>query len=201
MQTLQSHQPSPSTPSRAAITAMRNRAAQTVLVTAHQGKAHQFVFAQGMLKALNSLLNRPEPAKFAAVRDASMGGYQPLTGFEAAWAALPVCMESLSLVEVQQFLTAQGVQIATDAVANSQLDAAEQQPAITSRYDGWSDGQTIVFKRSNGAHGTIHAPKPEHKLNYWWAFERMTDADGRAWVSTSTHYVTDNFGDLVQVAA
>ena len=34
-----------------------------------------------------------------------------------------------------------------------------------------------------------------------WGFETRTDPAGRRWTSTSSEFVTDNFGNLVEVAA
>jgi len=107
-----------------AISAMRNRAAQLVLTKAWLGKADQMHFAQGSLKALDDLLNHFETCEFAAQRDALMGGYQPLGGFEAAWAALPEGLEYLTMAQVQQFLQSYAVEFPLDNVAHSQLNAA-----------------------------------------------------------------------------
>lgn len=106
---------------RSAVQAMHNRAKQLVLTQAWLGKAEGLRFAQGALSALHSIIEGLG-APFAAQRDASMGGYRALAGFEAAWAALPVGAKNFTLVEAQEFLSAHGVEVATDALANSKVD-------------------------------------------------------------------------------
>lgn len=107
---------------RAAVQAMADRAKQLVLTTAWIGNADNLRFAQGSLGALTSLLQVPSAAEFLARRDASVGGYQPATGFQAAWAALPVGAKNFTLVEVQEFLRSHGVQVTPHPVANSHID-------------------------------------------------------------------------------
>ena len=97
------------------VQALYNRAKQLVLTMGCLGKAKELSFAQGAMCELGALLNSEAPG-FAAQRDASMGGYQPLAGFEAAWAALPVGAERYTLGEVQQFLAGYGVEVSPDAV-------------------------------------------------------------------------------------
>jgi hypothetical protein len=107
---------------RREVEAMHNRAKQLVLTQAWLGKGEGLRFAQGMLSAFQSLTDC-SGSQFAAQRDASMGGYRPLAGFEAAWAALPVDAKNLSLVQIQQFLVAHGVELSTDALSNSNVNA------------------------------------------------------------------------------
>lgn len=45
---------------------------------------------------------------------------------KAAWAALPVGVEDMSMAQVQQLLAAQGVEISADDVADLQLNAGQQ---------------------------------------------------------------------------
>lgn len=118
-------QTNPAAPMQA-ISAMRHRAAQLVLTMAWLGRRDQMHFGQGSLKALDELLNHFETAQFTAQRDASMGGYQPLGGFEAAWAALPEGLEYLTMAQVQQFLQSHAVEFPPDNVAHSQLNAGLQ---------------------------------------------------------------------------
>lgn len=108
-----------------AVVAMYNRARQLVLTCGALGNAEGLIFAQGSLNTLRSILET-SGATFAARRDASMGGYQPLAGFEAAWAALPIDVERFTLTQVQEFLGLHGVEISADAVTDSKLDAVEQ---------------------------------------------------------------------------
>jgi hypothetical protein len=110
---------------RTAIEAMCNRSKQLVLTCAAMGQPDALRFAQGSLNALRSLLDLQDVG-FAAHRDDSRGGYQPLAGYEAAWAALPVGVERFTLAQVQEFLRTHGVEIATDAVANGKVDGVEQ---------------------------------------------------------------------------
>lgn len=107
---------------RAAVEAFCNRAKQLVLTSAYLGNAENLLFAQGCLNALKSVLS-PTSSHMLARRDASLGGYQALAGFEGAWAALPVDAERLSLGQVQEFLRSHGVQVATDSVTDTQFNA------------------------------------------------------------------------------
>jgi len=109
---------------RSAVEAMHNRARQLVLTCGYLGNAKNLRFAQGCLSSLSYLLRGG--GAFAAARDASIGGYQPATGFEAAWAGLPVGAKNLSLAEVQEFLRVNGVEITPDAVTDSQISAVRQ---------------------------------------------------------------------------
>jgi hypothetical protein len=59
---------------------------------------------------------------FCARRDAeSPVGYLPNAMFKAAWASLPDDLEYLSTAQVQEFLQAHGVELATDPVTNGNL--------------------------------------------------------------------------------
>jgi hypothetical protein len=109
----------------AAIVALHNRAKQLVLTQAWLGRAEGLRFAQGALSQLSDLLFSNGPA-CVAQRDASLGGYKPLAGFEAAWATLPVNAKNLTLAEVREFLVAQGVELSADAIPHFQADAVEQ---------------------------------------------------------------------------
>ena len=70
----------------------------------------------------------------------------------------------------------------------------------TSRYSFFSRNATIEFTRTDGGSGTLYPPVPDGIGVAWWGFERRIDVLGRSWTSTSSRYVVDNFGDLVQVA-
>jgi hypothetical protein len=107
---------------RTAVEAMHNRAKQLVLTQAWLGKPDGLRFAQGVMSSLEGLLHSEMPACFAN-RDASLGGYQPTAGFEAAWSALPVGAKNFTLAEAQEFLRAQGVELSTDALALLHVNA------------------------------------------------------------------------------
>lgn len=109
---------------RSAVEAMHNRARQLVLTCGYLGNAQNLRFAQGCLSSLSYLLDGG--GVFLATRDASIGGYQPVTGFEAAWAALPVSAKNFSLAEVQELLRVNGVELSPDAVTDSQISAVRQ---------------------------------------------------------------------------
>lgn len=107
----------------AAVQALHNRAKQLVLTMGWLGKAKELSFAQGALCELSALLDSDGP-DFLAQRDASMGGYRPSTGFEAAWAGLPENAKRFTLAEVQQFLRSFGVEVSPDAVTYGNTYAA-----------------------------------------------------------------------------
>ena len=109
---------------RSAVLAMHNRARQLVLTCAFLGNPQNLRFAQGCLSSLQSVLD--ERGAFIAARDESIGGYEPATGFEAAWAALPVSAKNFSLAEMQEFLRCHGVEISLDLVPGGQIDAVLQ---------------------------------------------------------------------------
>lgn len=108
---------------RGAVQALHDRAKQLVLTMGCLGKSKELSFAQGALCELSALLKSEAPG-FLAQRAALMGGYQPLAGFEAAWAALPEGAERYTLAEVQQFLTSHGVEISADAITHGNFYAA-----------------------------------------------------------------------------
>lgn len=130
----------------AAVQALHNRAKQLVLTMAWLGKAPELRFAQGSLSALASLLDDADQAVLVE-RDASLGGYQPLAGFEAAWAALPISVKNLTLPQVREFLSLHGVEPSTDAVAHSQLDAT----------GGLEDSKLATVVDVNNEHGAARA--------------------------------------------
>lgn len=129
---------------RSAVEAMHNRAKQLVLTQAWLGKAGGLSFAQGALGAYAGLLNS-EGAAFGAARDASLGGYQPLAGFEAAWAALPASAKHFTLAKMQEFLRAHGVEVAPDAVANGNVDQSKMATLVSSPCVGSAVEQGFVF--------------------------------------------------------
>ena len=109
---------------REAAQALLNRAITGLLFSASINAPDRAQFWRGSINALRGVLDT-ERANFMARKDASCA-YQPPAGLEAAWAALPDNIERLSFAEVQQFLAAQGVQITTHTIANSQVDAVLQ---------------------------------------------------------------------------
>lgn len=116
--------PTCSEPSPAAITALAHRARLLILTGAWLGKERNVALGQGALNHLRALANGV--GQKAADNDASAGGYQPPALFERAWPRLPVDIEYLTMAEVQEFLRAQGIELAADAVAHSQLDGVVQ---------------------------------------------------------------------------
>ena len=110
---------------RASVEAMYNRARQLMLTCAALSNAKSLGFAQGSFNALRGILQSEYPAR-AAKNDASVGGYQPLAGFEAAWAALPVGAERFTLAQMQEFLRTNGVEISAYSVPTSKLNTVEQ---------------------------------------------------------------------------
>jgi hypothetical protein len=109
----------------AAITALRNRATTLLLTQAWLGRAEGFAFAQGAVNHLTELCNGPWE-RVAAQDAASETGYLPPAYLQPAWARLPVGVTSLTMAQVQELLTSNGIQLATDKVADSQLDGVEQ---------------------------------------------------------------------------
>lgn len=110
--------------SSAGLEALRNRAKHGLLIGALLDRPSSFAHFRGELKAL-SALERGLGDK-AAAKDSAAGGYLPLADLQTAWATLPVDIERLTLVDVQQLLRAKGVQIAGNPASDSKLDAVEQ---------------------------------------------------------------------------
>ena len=109
---------------QAVIQALRNRAHSGMLIAAVASEPASFIGWRAYAKALADLQS-PAGQKLAA-KDAQSGGYEPAGCLKAAWTRLPVDIETLAMAEVQEFLTAQGVQIPLDAVPALQVDAVEQ---------------------------------------------------------------------------
>lgn len=105
--------------------AMLNRAKQLVLTQALLNKPDGLLYAQGALGALQAITEEGGGA-FVAHRDALLGGYKPLAGFEAAWAALPVDAKHLSLADMREFLTLHGIELAADPISNGNVDGVSQ---------------------------------------------------------------------------
>lgn len=107
------------------IVAMHNRFKQLALTQAWLGKSDGLKFAQGGMNALAGFIDGVDYAQFAE-RDHSMRGYQPLAGFEAAWATLPDAAERFTLAQMQQHLATHGVELAGDSITNSNVNATQQ---------------------------------------------------------------------------
>lgn len=141
---------------RSAIEALHSRAKQLVLTMGWLGKAKELSFAQGALSELGALLDGDGP-KFLAQRDASMGGYLPQAGFEAAWAGLPTGAERYTLSEVQQFLASHGIEVSTDAITfgNFYATGCLKDSKVAAVVDGNNehDGARTDLNDSSSLHG------------------------------------------------
>lgn len=136
---------------RSAVEAMHNRAKQLVLIQALLNKADGLRFAQGAMSELGALLTCSGPS-FAAGRDASMGGYQPLAGFETAWAALPDGAKNFTLSEVQEFLRAHGIEVSTDAITDRQVNGVNQlKNRIVTAINGHDEHHSASTDLNNGS--------------------------------------------------
>lgn len=109
-----------------AITALRNRAKTALLSAATINRHFIFERSMGYLKALSDL--ESGVGQKLAAKDASSesGTYEPLSMFKAAWPALPEDIEALTLANVRELLAAQGMEIAGDDIADSQINAVQQ---------------------------------------------------------------------------
>jgi len=104
--------------------ALSNSAKNGILAGALLGKPGNVAFFQGFLNALHCI--ERDGATKAAAAQASRGGYMPSAAFDACWSKLPENIERMTLTEVQQFLRANGVELAFDPVADQKLNAIEQ---------------------------------------------------------------------------
>lgn len=99
------------------------RARMGALLAAASGQAESFKVFQTMAGTLAELVRGNY--RFVALKDQSIP-YQAPGAFEAAWAALPVGPEAMSLADMQQFLRGQGVEVAGDDITGLDVRAAEQ---------------------------------------------------------------------------
>jgi hypothetical protein len=99
------------------------RARMGALFAAAWGNAARFNVFQTMAITLAELVRGNY--RFVALKDQSIP-YQAPGAFEAAWAALPVGPEAMSLADMQQFLRGQGVEVAGDDITGLDVRAAEQ---------------------------------------------------------------------------
>lgn len=95
--------------------ALRQRAVAGMLHCAQTQQHGWFLFWQGYTKALSDALAGAGQA--VAAKDAP-SGYEPPAHLKAAWAALPECVEALTIADVQQLLAAQGIEVATESVTD-----------------------------------------------------------------------------------
>ena len=124
--THQPAQPPNDTPKEAypCITAMLNCAKRMLIGNALIGNQQAVSWAQASIKTLNSL--RDGTAQSAAALHQSKGGYDVPASWQAAWASLPIGVENFTMAQVQEFLGAKGVQLASNRVANRQINGVEQ---------------------------------------------------------------------------
>lgn len=112
----------------AAIDALSNRAITGMLIAAGNAKTLpnlvHFDFWKSYLKALQDV--RSGSGSTLAGMDETRSGYQPPSHLQAAFTTLAKRAESATFAEVQQILAAQCVQVASEPVANSQIDAGQQ---------------------------------------------------------------------------
>ena len=104
--------------------ALLDRAHCGMLISALADRPASFAEWRAYAKALTDLQTGKGLA--LAAKDSKSGGYEPASCLQAAWTRLPVGIELLTLADVQQFLTTQGVQISAETVPALQLDAAQQ---------------------------------------------------------------------------
>lgn len=103
--------------------ALRLRSMTGMLHSAQISHHGRFSFWQGYTKALADAL--ADEGRSMAAKDA-LSGYEPPTHLKAAWAALPVRLEALAIADVQQLLTAQGVEVAAQRVADFNVQRGKQ---------------------------------------------------------------------------
>ena len=134
----------------AEIQALLNPAKRMLFLNAIAGNERPVVWAQAAIKTLNSL--KDGVGTRAAKHHQSIGGYFVPAEHEAVWAKLPVGVENFTLRQVQEFLRAHGIQIATDAVANHQVNAVEQlKDHMVAAIDSHNEHDTARADVSDGA--------------------------------------------------
>lgn len=137
----------------AALDALTQRAKTGFVYAAMAGNERTCNFFAGQLKFASDLASGAGN-KLAAM-DAARSGYEHPAGFEAAWAALPVGAEKLSMAEVQQILAAQGFQVAADAVAGVDVNATEHLKNSKVATVNLDDEHTALAV--DGVHSALHA--------------------------------------------
>lgn len=136
-----------------AIEALENRAKTGFVFAALSDNERTFAFCAAQLRFVYEL--RTGTGDLLAAKDAAASGYKPPAGFERAWAALPVGAENLSMVKVQQLLTSQAVELAGDAVAGVDVNAAEQLKNGKFAIVNLNDEHAALAV--NGVHSALHA--------------------------------------------
>jgi len=107
------------------LTALRKRAIVCLLHNAEHNDDVAFKFWSGYALALRNVEHGSGQA--AAEKDArSPSGYEPPAHLQAAWAALPVDAETLTIAQVQQILAAQGVKLTRDPIAHGHFVRGQQ---------------------------------------------------------------------------
>lgn len=135
----------------AIVEALLNRSKQLVLTQAWLGLPHGLAAAQGAFGELFALLNSYGPAHLAE-QDFLMGGYQPLAGFQAAWAALPIDAKYFSMAEMQEFLRAHGVEVPHDAVGQGNVHIAGQfKNSVIATVNGHDEHGTLGAELDDGS--------------------------------------------------
>ncbi len=99
-----------------------DRAKTMLLVAAQTDNPIRFMLSKGYMKGLLDASSNHNSE--LEDKDKSQGGYKPATYLQAAWAALPNDMENITLRDVQQLLSTNGVECARDSAAQSDIDAA-----------------------------------------------------------------------------
>lgn len=143
----------------AAIAALRNRATTGLLSAAAANNQDGFNWFAGHLAALR-MLDNGAGLKLAS-KDArgESGAYEPPGMFKAAWAALPVDIECLSLPEVRELIVAHGVEISTHPVADGQVDAVHQLKDCEAPAAGLDDKEAAALVDGNdGSGAAAHTP-------------------------------------------
>lgn len=123
----------------AAATALQRRARLGIVAAAAANNPYNLRYWQGCAGAAADMLNG-RADQMAAKDAAASSANQPQTGLQAAVAALPERAEQLTMAEVQQILTAQGVEIASDLVAELDIRTGEvfkhrELPGIVDTHD------------------------------------------------------------------
>lgn len=137
--------------------ALQARAQAGLLAAALDGNPARFAFFSGQLSFARNLGNGT--GERLAAKDAALAasGDHAQTSLERAWAALPVGAEKLTMAQVQQLLTAQGIKVAFDGVAGVDIDPVEQfeHGKATAKLNDEHAAPAV-----DGVNGTLHVPLP-----------------------------------------
>ena len=151
---------------RSAVEAMHNLCKHMLLIGAWSGREYNLAFAQGGLNALRALATGA--GQTGADLHASRGGYKPSALFDGVWSKLPNGIERFTLREVQEFLVANGVQLATDSVTNLGTGSVEYFkyevfPAIDCHDE--HDAARADLDDGSGLHSSTLTPGALHLTN------------------------------------